>query len=513
MKSLKTIIEFVLKHPHYFLFFVFLSFGIYNVDRYGVGWDEDAQIQIGYVSYDYVFLNDTTIKNFPARDYGVVVELPLAMVEHIFQFEHSREKFLARHFLTHLFFLITALFCYKTVFKLYRNKALASMAFLMLVLMPRFYAESFVNTKDIPFMGLFFVCFYYMVSAFETKSNKHYFYLALCIGVMISLRIMGVMLFVLVLAFMIGEMIIGRTYKISLLKMLLLILVVISTTFATWPYLWLDPVNNFTQAFTNMSKFRWSGTVLFEGVNYSAGNLPWYYLPKWFAITVPILFLMLGIGGIMLLILKSIKSPFQNFKDNFHRSQLIFLFCFFVPLVAVVFFHSVLYDGWRHVYFIYAPYVMLSVYAIHWLMQKKITTVVWLVIIGFNIYMIIRMIDLHPCQQVYFNELVSKREKNEIRKTYDMDYWGLAYRQSWEYLLAHDQSKLLYVSFENDPCAFNTNLLREKDKRRIKLVEKNKAEYFFTNFRLHPEDYKELKPVYEVKVDNNVINAIYRLHD
>lgn len=512
MSKILKIQSFILKHLGTLLFAVFLLLGTYNLFQFGIAWDEDAQIRIGEVSYNYVFLNDKGIQDFFGKDYGVVIELPLVIIDRLFDFENSREKFLLRHFLTHLFFLITALYCYKLILKLYKNKGLALCGFLLLMLNPRMYEESFVNTKDIPFMGMFFVCFYYMVNALESDQIKRTVYFGISLGLLIALRIMGVMLLAVSIGFITMDIIIHKRIKINMLKILALVGLVICTTFVAWPYLWMNPVENFVKAFTNMSKFRWIGNNLLDGVQIPSNELPWTYIPKWFVITVPLLYLVLGAIGIVLIMVTAIIHPIKTLKEPLIRNNFIFLACFFLPLIAVVYFHSVLYDTWRHVYFIYAPFIMLFIYALNTLINTKFGKTIWVIVVVFFIYIAMRMVQMHPFENVYFNALVRKKEKNYIRKNYEMDYWGLSYLQSLQYLLRYDKSELLFIAYENDPCAFNTNLLTQNEKQRIRLVKKEEAKYFITNFRGHPEDYQAYTLIHEVVADNNTINAIYQLH-
>ncbi len=51
-------------------------------------------------------------------------------------------------------------------------------------------------------------------------------------------------------------------------------------TYLTWPFLWGNPLYIFFKALKTMLAFPWIGTVRFEGLNYQASELPWYYLPK-----------------------------------------------------------------------------------------------------------------------------------------------------------------------------------------------------------------------------------------
>jgi hypothetical protein len=68
----------------------------------------------------------------------------------------------------------------------------------------------------------------------------------------------------------------------------------VATYFLITPALWRQPLELFQYLFDNMNHFsRWEGTVLFQG-KVSTGALhfvPWYYLPKFILMTVPVRFI------------------------------------------------------------------------------------------------------------------------------------------------------------------------------------------------------------------------------
>ena len=94
-----------------------------------------------------------------------------------------------------------------------------------------------------------------------------------------------------------------------------------------------------------------------------------------------------------------------------------------------------------------------------------------------------------------------------------MDYFGVSYRQSLEYILKHDKSDTINIAIENYPGYGNNMILPEKERNRFNYVELKDAKYFITNYRGHPQDYTEFAPYkwYSIKVLNNTINTIYKL--
>ena len=47
-------------------------------------------------------------------------------------------------------------------------------------------------------------------------------------------------------------------------------------------------------------------------------------------------------------------------ERNKELQDLLHLFIFFIPIFSIIILHSTLYDGWRHLYFIYPSFLMVS---------------------------------------------------------------------------------------------------------------------------------------------------------
>ena len=120
------------------------------------------------------------------------------------------------------------------------------------------------------------------------------------------------------------------------------------------------------------------------------------------------------------------------------------------------------------------------------------------------------MINTHPYQNVYFNMLAGKNLK-EIKQKYDLDYWGLSYKQALEYLVEKDIKGIIKINCANNPCQKNSLLLKPKDRQRIKYVKLNQADYFLSNFRNSRELNKFLKGDYPYKNEIFSIKLITNL--
>lgn len=505
--------SFIQRHLVLILFLTMCAIALFSFDEYGASWDESFQRDIGMTSFNYIVHGNQELLEWWNRDYGVALELPLIAIERIFNLTDTRDIYLMRHIITHFFFLIGALFGYKLVYFLYKNKLLATIGFLFIVLHPRIYTESFFNTKDIPFMTMFMISLYFNAIAFRKKKIINFIILGISIGILINLRIAGVILPLCILAFLIIDAIIEKKHLHHLKLILFFGFTSIIVLYASWPFLWADPINNFMYAFSNMSNFRWNADILFNGEFIKEAKIGWNYIPVWFSITTPVFYLFAGLIGIALLIIKFIKTPSTLLSNTKERNNIFFLICLFIPVLAAILLKSVLYDGWRHMYFIYPSFVLLAIYGLDFFLKRnKRGLVIASSILAFT-FIAGFMVKNYPLQYVYFNNILRVNNPEYIRKNFDMDYWGVLYRQSLEYILKNDDSPIINVKVSMYNGWQIIQILPPQDRDRVNFVPFEEATYFITNYRWHPQDYDELKEFeyYSFKVANNTVNKIFKL--
>jgi hypothetical protein len=508
--------NFNLAQQHIGLILLITAFiiALFTYEKYGMSWDEPMQRKTGEINYDYIFSNDNSLLTWQDRDYGVAFEVPLIIIEKALNLNDSRDIFTMRHLVTHCFFLISCYFLFLLIDYLYKNKLLAMVGFLFLLLHPQIYAHSFFNSKDIPFLSMLIICLYYSVKAFDEKSTLRFIGLGICVGVLINLRIMGVLILLSSFLVLVIDLIKTKEKKTNIKLIAIFLISTCLTLYVTWPFLWGDPFKNFVFTFQNMARFRWDGTVLFNGEMIKATKLDWKYIPTWFSITTPVIYLLLGFTGGVLLILRFIKHPKEFIDNSIKRTNLIFLGYFLAPLIAVIVFQSVLYDGWRQMYFIYPPFILLCIYSVYYLINKskRISTLTLVCIFGTFILTLTSMIRFYPLQGVYFNELFYASSPECLRKNFEMDYWGVSYKQSLEYILKVDSNPSIDVSVENFPGHINVDMLTYEERTRINIVPRDSATYFITNYRWHPQDYNEYKnfKFHSFSVGGNTVSQIFK---
>jgi hypothetical protein len=255
--------------------------------------------------------------------------------------------------------------------------------------------------------------------------------------------------------------------------------------------------------------------VLYQGKMVPATELPWHYPLVWMGITTPILYLAAGLLGIYLVLRQLARHHWRLWADEQGLQDVLFLGLFVAPLLTVIVLHSVLYDGWRQLYFIYPAFLLLAlrgwVAAARWRPRWPRWPRVLYGGTALSLALIAaQMVHDHPLQNLYFNLLAGTR----VGERFEMDYWGLGYRQDLEYILAHDERPQIKV---NAPfifsAIFNRVLLPADQRDRLVFVDTpEEADYFVTNYRWHPENYPYNFEIFQLRADGRRVHSVFKLH-
>ncbi len=418
--------------------------GVAVLDDYGVSRDEELRYGHGHAAVNYL-LGDAEVLLPPGlphnRFYGVVFEVPLVLVERLLGLTDSRAIYLSRHLLTHLFFLAGGYCCARLVYHLFHSRWLALVALLLFVLHPRLYAYSFVNTKDIPFLVLFLVALFLIHRAWRRESLGAFALCGVGVGVATNLRIMGVLLFVVVVVLRAGDLVgaAGRAARWHVLSTgAVFVAVSVLTLYAVSPYLWGDPLA-LGEAVAVLSQHPIHAVTLFQGEPVRWPELPADYLPTWIAITTPPGVLLLSLVGAVSVMHRGLISPGTVLGAPVVRFGLLLVACLVLPVVAVLVVNANLYNGWRQVYFLYAPVCLLAVFGLRWLAAVCRWAVLRQGMHGLAAAglagVVVELVALHPHQIAYFNALVDRCTPDYLGTWYEMDRWGTTHREGLEHLL------------------------------------------------------------------------------
>ena len=429
---------------------LFLAAGLAVPDDYGAFFDatwqrENAEINLGYLAGDgdlRAFTNAFIADH--DKFYGMAIEIPLLLTERAFGMEDSRAIFLSRHLITHLFFLVGGLFAYMLARRLFGSPLLAVAAMLLFLLHPRIYAHSFYNTKDIPFLAMFVIALFLAHWAFRRDSLSAFILLGVGVGILVNLRIMGVVLLAAVPALRALDFALASGWaerKRVLLTTGGFALAGALVIYALLPYLWGDPAPRALEGWATLSDHPHVPQELFRGTVYRSVDFPAEYLPVWFSITASPFTLPLGAVGAAGVLIAAARAPRRALRSGRLRFGALTAGCFAAPILAAILLDANMYSGWRQTYFLWAPFSLLAAFGLHWLArafaQPRFRAAVYGAAGAGLAATAASMALLHPNQQEHFNVLVDRVTPERLRTQYEMDHWLPPVWQGLKWIAEH----------------------------------------------------------------------------
>lgn len=477
--------------------------GVALLDDYGASVDEAEHHKDAIDTVDYILGDADALPDNHNRFYGLSFELPLLLVERALGLRDSRSIYLVRHLLNHLLFIVGGFFCGLLAYRMFGSRWLALVAMLMFLLHPRLYAHSFFNLKDIPFLAMFMIALYFSHRAFRKETIGAFVLCGICTGLAANLRIFGWLLLPALSAmrgldwWQAGGT--GRR-KPVLLTGLAFVAANLLTIYVAAPVLWENPLR-LLDAFEILSQHPSIVTNLFQGQAVESDAVPPHYIPTWFTITAPPFMLLLGGLGAAAVCAQGIAQPSRTLRNGRLRFLFLVLGCLTLPVLVAIALNSNIYDGWRHLYFLWAPFCLLAIAGLRWLAGPQDAdaarpgrkTAYALAGLGLA-SVVVAMASLHPHQQVYFNRLADREAPGGLPHRYGMDHFGASYRQALEWLLENYSFATLRVRY--DRFLFNNRLMLPAEQRkRILLSDAATADFHITNNKGWCERWMPLAPV------------------
>jgi hypothetical protein len=390
---------------------------------FGATWDERALQKYGEEIWEYYrgerpLDKIETIQFLNNRIYGGFVEVLNVAVQQIVE----ADIYVLRHAVNSLIGWTGIVFAFLLGSRLFSARA-GWLAAALLVLMPRYFADSMNNAKDLPFAVLMLAAFYYIVTLpprYPYLPWGHALKLALAIALAINVRSMGLVL--------LGYAGIGVTVALvaarersparigaTAARFATVCLVALLAGSLFWPWAHEQPLVRPFQAFFTASAFSWGNPSLFAGRDVPPTELPWHYLPTWLVITLPPVVL----AGAAL-------SLARLWNVRVSRVQLVALWAFvLVPATYAIVRHLTLYDGIRHLLFIVPPIAVIAAAGWDHLLAlsrgRPQVAVASMLALGLAEPLWFQVRN-HPNQTVYFSPIIGGPRGALGR--FEMDYWG-----------------------------------------------------------------------------------------
>ncbi len=460
--------------------------GLFIFRNYGYSWDEplfyDYGDALGYAYSPREWFSG----NFDlARSYGssgddhktrgpaylLLARGPVYLLEQL-----GLDQASAWHLINFLFFQVGVYFLYRLASRWMKpSAALAASA--LFSWQPLLWGHAFINPKDPPFLVFFIaaVCLgFEMVDdlADKTISDRpkfsSVFIPAIVLGITTSIRVLGPLAGLLVLAYALWMF--GRGFPGYIPQLALYAMIAILAMFATWPFLWENPLANFIEVFRLMSDNPTNLSVLFGGEVFRAGELPRRYMPFMLETTLseavwPLFLFGIVVGYFQLFRQTRIldhdfqaanpANSWASFRSSLDlgetRNKLVsltlVLFWFGILLAYVLLRRPAMYDGMRHFLFILPPVFIFIGFAFEFLIDHLPSWLCAGLILLVLAPGVLGIARLHPYEYTYYNAVIGGTDG--AFRQYETDYWLTCYKEAVEMLeRTSDTSINLYVHRE-----------------------------------------------------------------
>jgi hypothetical protein len=246
----------------------------------------------------------------------------------------------------------------------------------------------------------------------------------------------------------------GFNFRNELLRKIVIALLASSSAclLATlfWPYALQDPLRNPINSYRVMVHFPDTFRQIFEGRNEWSDYMPWYYLPKSMAITIP---LTISAGFII---------SFFLARFGVQPGKRIFVYFLFaavlLPVVFVMIAGSSLYSGWRHFLFVYPAILILASLAFTEILKNLSGFVkksgFWLALLLASLHPAFFIVSNPQYSYLYYNQMVGGIKG--AYGNYETDYYFISQREASVWLLKYfDENEI------NEPVIVGSNFSAE----------------------------------------------------
>ncbi len=512
MKKLRKWLALNMKVVVFSFFIAYFALGLAIVGDYGISTDEPTeretslrQYQFAFskifflftkqqapgLEHDYVWYQNWLQGSNEDRFYGTFLQWPTVALEHWRGFDAANFDpetiYFSRHLLNFIYFYLGLLCFYSLLKQRFKKGSLALLGTLIIVLTPRFFAEAFYNNKDILFAVFYIITIYFSEKFMRQKSWLNFFLLSVVTAIAANTRIV-VGLVALVYWFEFLSEFFWQKGEFRWKKM---------TQLLTWPVFtfllyilihptaWGQEVGFIWQVIQSFSQYdAWQGKTLYFGNFVPWNKIPWHYTLGYLWATIPLTFSGLIIYGILVWIKNfylSLKNKTEKLKVKIFTLDNKMFFFWLAPLLMVIVCQSVLYNSWRHLYFIYFPLVYLAILGLSVLEKKNKTQAIIFFLLAITFILTsFWMIENHPYEGVYYNPLIRK----SVTKNFERDYWGLSIQPLFNQVLQLEATSEERIKiWQNDPMhKFSSWLVPVKIREKFLLTSQEEAQYAVINF-------------------------------
>lgn len=428
------------------VFVLMTLIGLIVTPDYGMPWDEELEIRtLGSNIREYINLfkgktgepyQSSTGIPFPDylmnpdMDHGQSAYYPLTPALFAdYGPGGARTLMLIWHAYTFLIFMAGVLGLYFVCKSLMGNWAYGLLGSLFLFLSPRFFAEGHYNSKDMVVMSLVILLIAAGIKLIESRRFSSALVFAFVAAVATNMRVTALFMFGLFGLLYIVNLSVKMQWNAKNLWVgLTAVAAFLLFSYLITPAAWREPLGYIAYVIGRSSNFAaWPGVVFFQG--WVRRPVPSSYIPTMIAVTTPILILVLTLLGHITAIadfFRGVKHKKLARETSYLLVCVIFIWTF---LLFAIIRRPILYNSWRHLYFLYGPMLILAVAAVRFLVKRaqgKLRIVVVSAVALQLLVCAVVIIISHPFQYIYFNPLAGR----DPARNYEFDYWNVSQTQA-----------------------------------------------------------------------------------
>ena len=536
--ALIRIRKFLSRNSIRFIFILYAVIGCFCFDDYGCGPDEGMERQTSLVNYRYVVekLNLPVspeskkwmewlpnLHEYRDRYYGTAVHIPVVLIESLTNFTMEADAFYSmRHFYTFLNFYLSMICFYQLLKRRFANRCLAICGVLIMMLTPRFFAESFYNNKDVLFLAWYIFSIFFILRWLRRFSFRDAVFAGVILAFTCNTRFNGIALIPIAGLFWLIQMIKNPNARGHIFLSFVVLMFSAGICFyIITPNFWETPLKTLSETFLFNKHHPNHGSDgnLFFG-NLVDSTTIRSFIPVWMAITIPTGYILFSGFGFFSWFVGVMKDKGKTLFSEKGTADLFMVLSAGFPVFVIIAMRVIIYDGWRHCYFAYAAIVYFAVYGLAHLLKMEnapfhfnVKNVILAGTLSVSLCVNLVWIILnHPYEYDYFS--LPARENPQL---FSGDYWGIASRDMFRFI-AKDISKQLRpvnvcISYSQSG-SINEGLLPRNIRDLITVgYEVEEADYIVfsrDNKRSDSETFPGFEKVFTVRVDKDEIAAVYK---
>ena len=423
------------------------------------------------------------------------------------------------HAYTWLWFMAGVLAVYVIMRSLSMSRIIACTTALLFYLSPRFFAEGHYNNKDILLLSLTLWTIAAGIRFWQKPTFRRAVWFGLAGALAANIRIIGVFVFGVMGVTAVTTLAArGKLRKSVWGKGLAAIMSFIVIYMLITPAFLINPAGYIHHVLHNTTEFsRWDGLVIFKGTAYDpAGglSLPHSYLPTMIAFTTPIPVLVLAAIGTGYAVYLCITG------DERRPALLALMLLFLVPLCYAVLAQPLMYNGWRHFYFLYGPILVMAGFGLRLLQllfckRRAGKIACTAVLTGALLWQGIGIACNYPYEYAYYNELAGT-----VQGQFELDYWEVSTLSAIRQLAESEERNPalpLVIGGGDHMSAFsllqNVKMLPAAVRTRVTVTEEEAPPYLFSN-TTYAQIYNTwpgaaYQPLFSIQSYGNVLCTMY----